>query len=402
MWRLLLLMGRERKEYADQDPVNVEAAELIAALHDLLIDSGYSGTDLERFLVRIVFCLFAEDTGIFQRNQFLDYVELRTEESGGNVGPMLLRLFEVLDTDYPERSKILDENLSAFPYVNGSLFEGKASSTPTFDAHMREALLDAARFDWTQISPAIFGAMFQAAMDPIERDIKGAHYTSEANIRKAIRPLFLEGLERRFSDAAKLKTRATRKERLSDLRSEIASLKVFDPACGCGNFLVVAYRELRRPELEIIKELHKDKKEADRMGELFQELVTNVRMDNFFGLEINEFACEVARTAMWMMDHLMNRELGEVLTKPYPTIPLRNTAVIRHADALETDWNDVVPAKDCNFVIGNPPFKGSKRQTTAQRKQVARIAKQSDAGGSLDFVCAWYLKAATFANQTDL
>ena len=244
----------QRRTFRDQDPVNIEASELIARLHDALKASGYDGHDLELFLVRIVFCLFADDTGIFEpRDIFLDFIEERTAPDGSDLGPWLMRLFQVLDTPPNRRQAKLDEDLARFPHVNGDLFDG-AVRIPDFDAEMRRALLDAGQFDWTAISPAIFGALFQSVMEPAERRAQGAHYTTEKNILKVIEPLFLDDLRAEFR-----RVQARRDARaVADLRrfrDKLGSLRLFDPACGCGNFVIIAYRELRTLEIDVLREI---------------------------------------------------------------------------------------------------------------------------------------------------
>ena len=248
------ILGVQRRTFRDQDPVNIEASELVARLHDALKASGYDGHDLERFLVRIVFCLFADDTGIFEpRDIFLDFIETRTGEDGADLGALLAQLFQVLDTPEDARTATLDEDLARFPYVNGALFDGPLR-IPAFDAAMRGALLDACRFDWSNISPAIFGALFQSVMAPAQRRKQGAHYTTEKNILKVIEPLFMDDLRAEF---VRLKGRKDSR-RLADLRrfwERLGRMRFFDPACGCGNFLIIAYREVRLLEIEVLREI---------------------------------------------------------------------------------------------------------------------------------------------------
>ena len=256
------ILGVQRRAFRDQDPVNIRAAELVGRLHDALHESGYRGHDLERFLVRIVFCLFADDTGIFEpRDSFLDFIETRTGEDGSDTGARLVELFQVLDTPESYRQTTRDEDLTRFPYVNGELFNGPLR-IPAFDAAMRRALLDACHFDWSNISPAIFGALFQSIMDPKERRAVGAHYTTEKNILKVIEPLFMDDLRAEF---ARLKSRkdSRRLSGLQDFQRKLGQMRFFDPACGCGNFLIIAYRELRALEIEVLKEIyHRGQKDA--------------------------------------------------------------------------------------------------------------------------------------------
>ena len=248
------IIGVQRRTFRDQDPVNIEASELIARLHDALKASGYDGHDLELFLVRTVFCLFADDTGIFEpRDIFLQFIDERTAADGADLGPWMARLFQVLNTPPNRRSRALDEDLARFPHVNGELF-AEPLRIPDFDAAMRQALLDAGQFDWTAISPAIFGALFQSVMEPADRRAQGAHYTTEKNILKVIEPLFLDDLRAEFR---RLQARRDGRS-MADLRKfrdKLGTLRLFDPACGCGNFLIIAYRELRTLEIDVLREI---------------------------------------------------------------------------------------------------------------------------------------------------
>ena len=384
------ILGVQRRAFRDQDPANVHAAELVGRLHDALADAGHRGHDLERFLVRVVFCMFADDTGVFEpRDIFLDFIEARTGEDGADLGPWLAQLFEVLDTPEDERAATLDEDLARFPYVNGDLFKGRLR-TFSFDAAMRGALLDACRFDWSPISPAIFGALFQSVMDPAERRAKGAHYTTEKNILKVIEPLFMDELRAEF-ERVKARRGRGRLAALQRFQAKLGGLTFFDPACGCGNFLIIAYRELRALEIEVLKAIHEG---AQR--ELDAPMLSRVDVDQFHGIEIGEFPARIAETAMWMMDHIMNNELSLAFGQAYARIPLEKSPRIVHGDALETDWAELLPAEGCAFVFGNPPFGGAKFQTQEQRAQVHRVAALGKTGGTLDHVTAWLVKAGEY------
>ena len=386
------VMGVQQRTFHDQDPANIKAAELVGRLHDQLDQSGYKGDDLERFLVRIVFCLFADDTGIFDpRDIFFQFIEERTSTDGANLGPWLTQLFQVLNTDVKRRSSTLDEDLDRFPYVNGALFESQLR-IPSFTAAMRQALLDACRFDWSNISPAIFGALFQSVMDPEQRRAQGAHYTTEKNILKVIGPLFLDDLR---ADLDRLKSRrdSRRLAGLRELRTRLSKIRLFDPACGCGNFLVIAYRELRLLEIEAIREIRAVTEAAGQMS-LSADFASDVNVDQCFGIEIGEFPARIAETALWMMDHIMNNRLSLELGQVFARIPLEVSPRIVCADALESDWAQVLAPGDCSYVLGNPPFVGAKLQTPAQRQQVKQIA--GGGGGTLDYVAAWFVKAAQY------
>ena len=385
------ILGVQRRTFRDQHPANIEAAELIGRLHDALDDAGYRGHDLERFLVRIVFCLFADDTGIFEpRDIFLDFIETRTSEDGADLGPWLAQLFEVLDTPEDGRAATLDEDLARFPYVNGALFD-EPLRIPSFDAGMRAALLDACRFDWSNISPAIFGALFQSVMDPAERRAQGAHYTTEKNILKVIEPLFMDDLRAEFE---RLKARRDNRRRPDLLRFQerLGRLRFLDPACGCGNFLIIAYRELRLLEIEVLKEVY-----ASGQLDALAETLSRVDVDQFHGIEIGEFPARIAETALWMMDHIMNNRLSLALGETFVRIPLEKSPHIVHGDALETDWSDLLPPGDCSFVLGNPPFSGFVMRTVGKQQQAKQTMAELGATGSrLDYVAAWFLKAGEY------
>ena len=382
----------QRRTFRDQDPVNIEASELIARLHDALKASGYEGHDLELFLVRTVFCLFADDTGIFEpRDIFLDFIEERTAPDGSDLGPWLMRLFQVLDTPPNRRQAKLDEDLARFPHVNGDLFDG-AVRIPDFDTEMRRALLDAGQFDWTAISPAIFGALFQSVMEPADRRAQGAHYTTEKNILKVIEPLFLDDLRAEFQ---RLQARRDGRS-VADLRKfqgKLGALRLFDPSCGCGNFLIIAYRELRALEIEVLRELTR------RRGTRLLDVISVIDVDQFYGIEIGEFPARIAATALWMMDHIMNNRLSLEFGQTYARIPIEKSPHIRNADALEIDWADVLPPNECSYVFGNPPFGGAKFQSPEQRAQVRRVAALGGSGGTLDYVTAWFIRAGDYVRR---
>ena len=392
--RFGFIIGVQRRTFRDQDPVNVEASELIGRLHDALKASGYDGHDLERFLVRTVFCLFADDTGIFEpRDIFLQFVEERTAADGTDLGPWMARLFQVLNTPPKRRSRALDEDLGRFPHVNGDLF-AEPLRIPDFDAAMRQALLEAGQFDWTAISPAIFGALFQSVMDRADRRTQGAHYTTEKNILKVIEPLFLDDLRAEFR---RLQARRDGRS-MADLRKfrdKLGTLRLFDPACGCGNFLIIAYRELRTLEIDVLREMA-SKATATQLALTVQSVV---EVDQFYGIEIGEFPARIAATALWMMDHIMNNRLSLEFGQTYARIPIEKSPHIRNADALEIDWAEVLPPNECSYVFGNPPFGGAKFQSAEQRAQVRRVAALGGSGGTLDYVAAWFIRAGDYVRR---
>lgn len=293
--RFAFIAGYQPQEIREQDPVNVQAAERMGKLHDRLKASGYTGHALEVYLVRLLFCLFADDTGIFQREAFRDYLDTHTTEDGRDLGMHLHQLFQVLNTAEDKRQKTLDEDLAGFPYVNGRLFE-EVLPVASFDAAMRDALTECADLDWSKISPAVFGALFQSVMDEKARRNLGAHYTSETNILKLIKPLFLDALWEEFN---KVKNN---RNRLFEFHKKLRTLIFLDPACGCGNFLVIAYRELRLIELEVLRAVHSGP--GSQFIDIHQELQLDV--DQFYGIEIEEFPAQIAQVALWLMDHQMN------------------------------------------------------------------------------------------------
>lgn len=384
------ILGVQKRTFQDQDPVNVKAAELIGKLHDALEDSGFRGHDLERFLVRLVFCLFADDTGVFEpRGMFLELLEARTREDGSDLGSSLSKLFEVLDTPEDRRSKHLDEDLARFPYINGDLFKG-ATRIPDFNSAMRTALIEASRFDWSPISPAIFGSLFQSVMNREERRRLGAHYTTEKNILKVIGSLFLDELRAEFDRLKALRTNQA--ARLREFQDKLSRLNFLDPACGCGNFLVIAYRELRQLELELLQVLLKGRDQL----ELDATALSKIDVDQFAGIEIEEFPARIAETAMWMMDHIMNSRLSLAFGKSFVRIPLEKSPVIKNEDALAIDWKDVVSPQKCTHILGNPPFIGHQWRTPAQQAGMHRVWGRSGQVNRLDFVTCWFRKAVEY------
>jgi hypothetical protein len=391
------ILGVQPRLFRNQSPVNRKASELMGRLHNALAADGYVGHDLERLLVRLLFILFADDTGIFERkDQFLTFLEQRTSADGRDLGRWLGELFQTLDTPPDRRQQGLDPDLAEFPYINGELFRERIAM-PSFDHAMRTMLLDASMFHWGDVSPAIFGSLFESVIDSVTRRRQGAHYTPEQAILKVIEPLFLDDLRAEFARAKGLRSGRTRA--LRALHDRLGTLAFLDPACGAGNFLVVAYRELRELEREILKELLT----ADGRVELVMDVaaLSKLDVDRFFGIEVDEFPAMIAQVALWMTDHIANTRLAEDFGQHYARIPLVKAPGIRHADALDIDWNDVVPAERCSYVFGNPPFVGAKFQTPQQRAQVRRLADLPGSGGTLDYVAAWFIKAARYGAGGD-
>ena len=384
------MAGYEKRVYKDEDPVNIAAAELMGDLHDRLKEIGYTGHDLEVYLVRLLFCMFADDTGIFNKGIFWEYIDLHTKEDGSDLAMHIASIFQVLNTPNEKRFKNLDENLAQFPYVNGKLFE-ELLQTAAFDKQMREILLKACGFDWGKISPAIFGSMFQAVMNQTERRNLGAHYTSEKNIQKLIKPLFLDDLYTEFEKAK------GSKGKLETLHKKIANLHFLDPACGCGNFLIITYRELRDLEILILLELNKT-------GQLVTDVssIIQVDVDQFAGIEYDEFAVRVAEVAMWLIDHQMNVKVSNEFGQYFVRLPLKKVAKIVHGNSLRIDWESVVAKEKLNFILGNPPFYGSRNQNNEQKYDMSQIFYGIKNAGVLDYVTAWYIKAAQLIQKTNI
>ncbi|MDR2663782.1 MAG: hypothetical protein LBC31_12380 [Treponema sp.] len=386
---------KEIDPYKHWDPVNIPAAEKMGQLHDRLKEIGYTGHRLELYLVRLLFCLFADDTGIFEPpNLFNKYIIERTGEDGSDLALHLQKIFETLNTPKEDRLKTIDEQLNQFPYINGRLFE-EALISADFDRPMRDTLIECCSLDWSKISPAIFGAMFQSVMNDEERHDIGAHYTSEQNILKLIHPLFLDALREEFEGLKKLSP-AGRRNKLAAFHEKIAGLKFLDPACGCGNFLVISYRELRLLELEVLKLLLGSEKVLDIHDEI------KVNVNQFYGIEIEEFPAQIAQVAMWLVDHQMNMLVSEAFGTYFVRIPLTAAALIHCKNSLVTDWESVVPKNELSYILGNPPFLGSKVMTDIQRNEVATVFGNLKNCGILDYVTSWYGKAAQYIQNTQI
>lgn len=384
------ISGHTKKKRINQIPVNNSAAEKMGRLHDALYKSGFKGHQLEVFLVRLLFCLFADDTGIFEKSIFADYIRENTKEDGSDLGGQLETLFQILNTPIDERQQNLNDSLNQFPYINGSLFEN-AQRVAHFGSDLREKILECTGFNWSDISPAIFGSMFQFAIDPKKRRELCAYYTSEENIFRLIGPLFLDDLRKEFEEVKLIKTNKI--NRLKEFQNKIANLKFFDPACGCGNFLIVTYRTLRQLEIEILVEI--------QMVQGYQEELTSIiTLDNYYGIEIEEFPARIAVTAMWLTDHQMNIELSKKVDLDRPSTPLTHSLKILHSNALNINWESFAPKSEINYVIGNPPFKGANYQTTKEKADLNKVFHGVSSTGVLDYVSAWFLLAAKYIQGT--
>jgi hypothetical protein len=406
----LFLAGYEQAAQAEQIAVNEQAARQIAALHDAMRAGGYLGNDLERYLTRLLFCLFADDTDIFaHKGAFAAYIVNSTQLDGSDLDAKLQNLFDTLNQHADKRPRSLPPELAAFPYINGSVFDGHLA-TCYFDSSARAALLSCAGFDWATISPAIFGSLFQAVIhhdaegDVGHRPAKsskrrelGAHYTSEQNILKAIEPLFLTALKTDFNAVRRKQTA------LEAFHSKLAAIHVLDPACGCGNFLVIAYRELRRLELDVVLALQtlRAKGAKQSLGLDAREFETlRCDVDQCHGIEIEPSAAHIATVALWLTDHQENRAAGLALGGNYHRLPLKKRANIVMGNALTLDWAQVLPPAQCSYVVGNPPFIGSSYQSAEQKSHAAAVFHGIHGAGVLDFVAAWYIKAAHYLRDS--
>ncbi len=376
----------------DEEKVNQEAAKRIANVYDAIEREGYSSIDISVLLARILFCLFAEDTGIFERKLFEKYIIDNT--TGENLGKNLLKLFDILNTPENLRDK-KNTALNAFPYVNGDLFNSKLNKIPPISSAARDALIECCKYDWSDISPVILGALFQAVMNNAERRSLGAHYTSEKNILRVLRPLFLDKLQEEF-DGIKENAKA-----LEKFRKKINEMLFLDPACGCGNFLVVTYRELRLLDIEIIRKKYKGTYMAD------SSLLSNVPLTNFYGYEIDPTSAMIAEVAMWLMQHQMNMRLESEFGTAVPTIPLREAAEIENVNSLRKKWAGKTKFKKgvgevetiFDYILGNPPFIGKQLKTEQQKEDTNKILKNIKGAGVLDYVSCWFFKAAEYMDE---
>ena len=380
IFSLLAGYGPQEEEQTEIE-VNTTASYKMARIHDALRENGYAGHELEVFLVRLLFCLFADDTGIFEKESFQKYIE-SSNEDGSDLSGRLNNLFWILNTPEVSRMKTLSDELRRFRYINVSIFRDPLPPA-AFDRKMLETLIAVSReFDWTQISPSIFGAMFQGVMDQEARRALGAHYTSQENILKVIRPLFLDELYDEFE-----RSKATTRE-LKAFQDHLASLTFLDPACGSGNFLIVTYQELRRLEFEVLKLLH----EGFQMA--WVDALVKVKPGQFYGIEIEDFPCQVAQLSMLLMKHLMDREVGDYFGVNIIDFPIRENANIVRGNALRLDWNEICPSERLSYIIGNPPFVGARIMSQEQKADLLHVFGDTKNAGNLDFVACWYKKAS--------
>ncbi len=403
---LAFLADEKVRHYEPEDPINVRAVRAVGKLYEAVRATNHLTADeASKLLTRLVFCFFADDTGIFNPNAFHAYIEDNTESDGNDIGAHIGLIFQTLDTDDGTgvknlRPSTIHSDLAALPYVNGGLF-GDDFKAIFGHREIRDTLLGCMRFDWSKVSPEIFGSMFQSVMDEKARHDLGAHYTSETNILKVINGLFLDDLNAAL-DAAK-----TNHAKLNALWDKLAQIALLDPACGCGNFLVVSYRELRRIELEIIKRLYPQAKKVGAGHVVLPIAVdlaslSRLSIERMYGIEIEAFPAEVARLSLWLMDHMMNVELGAYFGKHFAKLPLKERPHIVQGNALTLDWESVVPKEKLSYILGNPPFLGSKVMSEERRAEMQQIFEGMTGAGNLDYVTAWYMKAAKLMQKSHI
>lgn len=379
----ILTRMREAFDYEAAESA-VAAAKLMAELYVHLDSTGFDEHHASVFLVRTLFCLYADDSDLWQRDLFTRYIEERTNEDGSDLGEKLADLYQALNQPREERPSQDDELIQAFPYVNGSVF-GEATETPTFTKASRELLLKATYFNWAEISPAIFGSLFQAVKDKGARRELGAHYTTEENILKAIRPLFLDELEQAFTKAY------DSKKSLEELLKRLGELNILDPACGCGNFLIISYRELRGLELRIYERLQElDPKRRNLV--LDAGSLIHVKLKNFHGIEIEEWPATIAKTAMFFVEHQANQALSLALGYAFPMLPLSDSARIVVENALTLQWETVIPPCRNVIVVGNPPFLGDRTRSAEQLEELRAAWGGSKQLSRMDYVTGWHAK----------
>ncbi len=405
-YRLSFLVDEKSEHLKKEEELSFKAGELVGKLYDAFskqykdITNEQSQKDLNELCVRLVFCLYAEDAGLFGRkNVFHDY--LNKYDDLGLMRKSLIELFKVLDTKLEDRDPYLDEELNQFPYVNGGLFSNENIEIPLFTDEIKNTLLAKASddFDWSEISPTIFGAVFESTLNPETRRSGGMHYTSIENIHKVIDPLFLNELREKLDDALAYKNEKTRNEKLIEFQNYIASLNFLDPACGSGNFLTETYLSLRRLENEMLSAMSK--------GMMMLDIADTIKVSiqQFYGIEINDFAVKVAKTALWIAEAQMWTETKKIIssfTNISDFLPLETYDNIVEANALKIDWNEVIPNTKCSYIMGNPPFVGARLMSPVQKEDVAEIFKNIKNYGNIDYVGCWYVKAANYMKNTSI
>ncbi len=405
--RLSFITDAERMHIQREQKVSMEAGEIVGKIYDALQKQYINPEEesakhsLNVLCVRFVFCLYAEDAGIFSKDQFHDYLQ------GTSVDDMreaVLKLFDVLDTPENKRSPYLKDVLKAFPYTNGGLFHDRDIEVPMFTDEIKDVLVQHASsdFDWSAISPTIFGAVFESTLNPETRRSNGMHYTSIENIHKVIDPLFLDELKGEYQKVKDERPASGRKDKEAEWRrnmiafqKKLAGLKFLDPACGSGNFLTETYLSLRRIENNIIRELN-----DGNMNLGFEDEIIKVQISQFYGIEINDFAADVARTALWISEAQMMEETRNIIQRDMDFLPLKSNSNIHTGNALRIDWNDVIDCKSLSYTFGNPPFVGYDFLGPSQQEEMQSFFGPKT--GRLDYVTAWFIKAAQYIERTSV
>lgn len=397
--RMQFLVDSENEQIKREMEVSLQAGQIVGELYDALYkqyndpDSPETQQSLNALCVRLVFCLYAEDAGVFgEHNMFHNYLKNYAVK---DVRRALIDLFQVLNTKPEDRDPYMEPELAAFPYVNGGLFANESLVIPRLDEHIVDLILHKASedFDWSVISPTIFGAVFESTLNPETRRKGGMHYTSIENIHKVIDPLFLDGLREELKEIQEITVTKTRKDKLRTFQDKLASLTFLDPACGSGNFLTETYLSLRRMENDVLRSL------TDQMS-LFGDSKNPIKVSigQFYGIEINDFAVTVAKTALWIAESQMMKETTDIIHHEIDFLPLKSYANITAGNALRMDWEDVVPKDKLNYIMGNPPFVGAQYMSSSQKTDLMNIFRKNKKAGVLDFVAAWYYKAAELMN----
>lgn len=402
----------EKAVYQGENPADVKAAEKMAKLFDLIKADNFNEENkndtaalhsLNVFLTRLLFCFFAEDTGIFTDNQFSAELESHTKADGSDVDSYLNRLFEVLNTSKENRHDLPDY-LAKFEYVNGGLFADSIAS-PNFSTKSRRMLIECgSELDWSGINPDIFGSMIQAVVHPDQRGGMGMHYTSVINIMKVIEPLFLDDLYAELENIAENIDSKLKPSRLRKLHDRIANIKIFDPACGSGNFLIIAFKELRKLEMEIIKQLQEFKKNESQ-DDFFDDIsldssFSRIKLSQFYGIELDDFAHEVAILSLWLAEHQMNVEFKAEFGECEPTLPLQKSGNIIAGNAISLNWNDICNNNEGEvFIVGNPPYLGQKKQSKNQKEDIKNIFGHLKSFKTLDYISCWFAKAGDYMSK---
>lgn len=406
-YRLSFIAEKNNIHLQKEMELSIKAGDIVGEIYDKLLKQ-YKNPDSEKTLkslnmlcVRLVFCLYAEDAGIFKtKSQFHDFLQSYSAE---NLRDGMIALFKILDTKEEDRDPESAQKLLDFPYVNGGLFTEEDLSIPQFNQEIKDLLLEqaSADFDWSDISPTIFGAVFESTLNPETRRSGGMHYTSIENIHKVIDPLFMEDLQKEFDEICKIKAKINRNNSLREFQKKLGSLTFLDPACGSGNFLTETYLSLRKLENKCIKlRLGIEGGALDVFGD---EFAIQVNISQFYGIEINDFAVVVAKTALWIAESQMMKETANILQHNLDFLPLKSYTNIIEDNALRIDWETVVPKQELNYIIGNPPFVGKKEQSKKQKEELTGLFPPKIKGiGNLDYVCGWYVQASNFIKNTNI